>query len=96
MLYLIMFLATVALLALIGYAISSVVTYKTNSEVKASKEKDQVIKDQRAEIVSLKVQKVIAMDSLNKITADYTHNPSLEARVALDDIRAQEIAELNK
>lgn len=93
---LLLLILALGLFGLAGYGIFSIVQYRTNSEIRASKEKDKRIASLHKEIANLKTRNLVATDSLNKISSDYTHNPALEARLALDDMRAHEIKELNE
>lgn len=95
MIYLLTTIVVIGALLLVGYGVFTVVQSKTSSEIRASKQKDIEIKALRTKVANRDTRLLMATDSLNKITADYTHNPSLEARICLDDIRAHEIKEIN-
>lgn len=96
MIYFLTALLAIGAFLLVGYGLFLVVQYRTNSEVRASREKSKEIAKLKRTLIGYKTRQALAVDSLNKISADYTHNPALEARVCLDNITAHEIKELER
>ena len=94
MIYFLTLVFVLGFIGLLGYGIFMFLQYRLSETVKENGRLKNDAKDYRRTIANLKHMNLLATDSLNKITADYTHNPALEARVCLDDMRALEIKEL--